>query len=118
MIDKSKYVVLDVETNGLSSMRDDLLSISLYRPDTEDFYSRFLPLELQKDVYTTYINGIKKRDLKDKTPANAHFERSDVCAVPACSVVAEARVAIILVDELLAKFGGDNLVEMKAHYDS
>ena len=68
MIDKSKYVVLDVETNGLSSMRDDLLSISLYRPDTEDFYSRFLPLELQKDVYTTYINGIKKRDLKDKTP--------------------------------------------------
>ena len=57
-------------------------------------------------------------DLKDKTPANAHFERSDVCAVPACSVVAEARVAIILVDELLAKLGGDNLVEMKAHYES
>jgi chorismate synthase len=55
-------------------------------------------------------------DLKDKTPANAHFERSDVCAVPACSVVAEARVAIIIVDELLAKIGGDNLAEMKAHY--
>ena len=55
-------------------------------------------------------------DLKDKTPANAHFERSDVCAVPACSVVAESRVAIILVDEFLAKLGGDNLVEMKAHY--
>ena len=55
-------------------------------------------------------------DLKDMKPANAHFERSDVCAVPACSVVAEARVAIILVDELLAKLGGDSLVEMKAHY--
>ena len=55
-------------------------------------------------------------DLKDLSPANAHFERSDVCAVPACSVVAEARVAIILVDELLAKIGGDNFVEMKAHY--
>ena len=55
-------------------------------------------------------------DLKDMSPTNAHFERSDVCAVPACSVVAEARVAIILVDELLAKIGGDNLVEMKAHY--
>jgi len=55
-------------------------------------------------------------DLKDKTPANAHFERSDVCAVPACSIVAEARVAIILADELLAKIGGDNLAEMKAHY--
>ena len=57
-------------------------------------------------------------DLKDKTPANAHFERSDVRAVPACSVVAEARVAIILADELLTKLGGDNLTEMKAHYDS
>jgi len=55
-------------------------------------------------------------DIKDMTPANAHFERSDVCAVPACAVVAEARVAIILVDELLAKIGGDNFVEMKAHY--
>lgn len=55
-------------------------------------------------------------DLKDMSPTNAHFERSDVCAVPACSIVAEARVAIILVDELLAKVGGDSLVEMKAHY--
>ena len=40
---------------------------------------------------------------KDNTPAVAHFERSDTCAVPACAVVAEARVAIILVDELLSK---------------
>jgi len=55
-------------------------------------------------------------DLKDMTPTNAHFERSDTCAVPACSVVAEARIAIIIVDEFLAKIGGDNLVEMKAHY--
>lgn len=55
-------------------------------------------------------------DLNDMSPANAHFERSDVCAVPACSIVAEARIAIILVDELLSKLGGDSLVEMKAHY--
>jgi len=55
-------------------------------------------------------------DIKDWSPANAHFERSDTCAVPACAVVAEARVAIILVDELLTKFGGDNFIEMKAHY--
>lgn len=55
-------------------------------------------------------------DIKDMQPANAHFERSDTCAVPACAVVAEARVAIILADELLTKIGGDNFVEMKAHY--
>jgi chorismate synthase len=50
-------------------------------------------------------------------PASAHFERSDTCAVPACAVVAEARVAIILADEFLSKFGGDSLTEIKAHYD-
>ena len=57
-------------------------------------------------------------DIKDMQPASAHFERSDTCAVPACAVVAEARVAIILVDELLSKLGGDNFVEMKAHYEA
>lgn len=55
-------------------------------------------------------------DIEDMQPASAHFERSDTCAVPACAVVAEARVAIILADELLTKLGGDNFVEMKAHY--
>ena len=55
-------------------------------------------------------------DIKDMSPAVAHFERSDVCAVPACAVVAEARIAIILADELLSKIGGDSLTEMKAHY--
>lgn len=55
-------------------------------------------------------------DIKDMKPASAHFERSDTCAVPACAVVAEARVAIILADELLTKLGGDNFVEMKARY--
>ena len=66
MIDKSKYVVLDVETNGLSSKRDDLLSISIFRPDNERLYNRFLPLELNDRVYTTNINGITKRDLRAK----------------------------------------------------
>lgn len=55
-------------------------------------------------------------DMKNMTPASAHFERSDVCAVPACAIVAEARTAIILVDEFLSKVGGDSLAEMKAHY--
>ena len=62
------------------------------------------------------MDSLATIDLKEMKPANAHFERSDVCAVPACSVVAEAKAAIILVDELLAKIGGDNLAEMKAHY--
>ena len=56
-------------------------------------------------------------DIKDMTPASAHFERSDTCAVPACAIVAEARVAIILVDALLSKLGGDSLDEIRARYE-
>ena len=68
MIDKSRYVVLDVETNGLSSEKDDLLSISIYKPDTNESIDRFLPLELQSSILTTEINGITKKDLKGRAP--------------------------------------------------
>jgi DNA polymerase III alpha subunit (gram-positive type) len=64
----NEYVVLEVETNGLSSVRDDLLYITIYQPDTGKIYNKFLPLELNSDVYTTYINGITKHDLKKATP--------------------------------------------------
>ena len=60
----SNYVVLDVETNGLESQRYDLLSISLYRPDTGATYSRLLPLDLNDDVYTTKYNGLRKEDIE------------------------------------------------------
>lgn len=63
---KQNYVVLDVETNGLNSNEYDLLSISIYDPFTNDIYNRFLPLDLNKDVYTTYINGITKDMLENK----------------------------------------------------
>lgn len=68
MVDKTKYVVLDVETNGLSSKRDDLLSISIFMPDKDVYLDRFLPLELQNCVLTTEINGITDKMLKGKSP--------------------------------------------------
>ena len=40
-IDSKKYVLLNVETNGLSSLQNDLLSISIYRPDDGKIYDRF-----------------------------------------------------------------------------
>ena len=64
MVNPEKYVVLDVETNGISCVRYDLLSISLYLPDKEKKYTRFLPLELNDEVFTTSINGITKSKLK------------------------------------------------------
>ena len=56
-------------------------------------------------------------DLIDYSQTTAHFERSDTCAVPACAIVAEARVAIVLADEFLKKFGGDSLKEIKHNYE-
>lgn len=46
----------------------------------------------------------------------AHFERSDTCAVEACAVVAEARIACVLADEFLNKFVGDSLKEIKSRF--
>ena len=53
-----------------------------------------------------------------KEEVQAHFERSDTCAVPACSVVAEAMVAIVLADAMLEKFSHDSIDEMKVNYSN
>ncbi len=63
-IDPKEYVVFDIETNGLSSRNDDILSISFFKPDDGKTYSRFLPLELSKVVKTTEKNGITKENLE------------------------------------------------------
>lgn len=57
-------------------------------------------------------------DFKDKSQSEAHFERSDVCAVSACAVVAQAMVACVLADVFLDKFGKDNLFEIKNSYEN
>ena len=53
-----------------------------------------------------------------KTPVQAHFERSDVCAAPACAVTSEAMAAIVLADNMLEKFSRDNLNDMKINYEN
>ncbi|MDY3049187.1 MAG: chorismate synthase [Rothia sp. (in: high G+C Gram-positive bacteria)] len=50
--------------------------------------------------------------------ARAHHQRSDVCAVPAAGVVAEAMVALVLADAALEKFGGDSIGETRRNMDS
>ena len=64
----------------------------------------------------TMVKPLKTVDKETLTECEAHFERSDTCAVEACSVVAEARIACVLVDELMQKFGSDSIEEMKRHY--
>ena len=66
-IDPTEYVVFDVETNGLKSRQNDLLSISFYKPDDNKEYSRFLPLEKNDKITTTQFNGITDKDLVGAT---------------------------------------------------
>lgn len=60
---KDKYVVIDVETNGLRYANDDLLSLSIYDPSSGECYNRYLPLDLQPLILTGYINGITPKTL-------------------------------------------------------
>lgn len=68
MVQREKYVVLDVETNGLQAKYYDLLSISIYKPDDGKMFNKFLPLEKQTEVLTTEFNGITKEMLENATP--------------------------------------------------
>ncbi|MDR7857170.1 chorismate synthase [Tissierella sp.] len=57
-------------------------------------------------------------DMITKEAAIAQFERSDICAVPSASIVAESMIAYILADELLKKIGGDFIEEIKVNFDN
>ncbi len=63
----------------------------------------------------TLKKALPSVDVGTKEPFDAAFERSDICAVAAASVVGEAMVAITLADAILEKLGGDSLGEMKAN---
>ena len=62
----------------------------------------------------TLMNPLKTVDLDTLEPVEASKERSDVCAVPACAVVAEGEVAFALANAYLEKFGHDNMADIRA----
>jgi chorismate synthase len=57
-------------------------------------------------------------DLNTKEKVQAHYERSDVCVVPAAGVIGEAVVALTLADAFLEKFGGDSMPELERNHRS
>ena len=63
----------------------------------------------------TLIKPLRSVDIKSKEEKLAHKERTDSCAVPAASIVAESMLCFVLADALLEKFGGDTMEQMKAH---
>lgn len=66
----------------------------------------------------TMKKPLKSIDLKTKEPCEAHFERSDICAVHSAAVVGEAVCSFAVANAFFEKFGGDSLEEVKAHYSS
>ena len=63
----------------------------------------------------TLIKPLRSIDIHSKEKKDAHKERTDSCAVPAASIIAESMLCFILADTLLEKFGGDSMTQLKAH---
>ena len=67
---------------------------------------------------STVPRALKTVDMSDGSAATGIHQRSDVCAVPAAGVVAEAMVALVLARAVLEKFGGDSVAETRRNIDS
>ena len=66
---------------------------------------------------STLAKPLESINLETKQPEEAAYERSDVCAVSAASVIVENVVAFEVARALVDKFGGDSLAEMRARYE-
>lgn len=77
-----------------------------------------LVVRAAKKPISTLRKPLESVNLKTKQPEEASYERSDVCAVPAASVIVENVVAFEVAGALVDKFGGDSLVEMKTRWDA
>jgi len=67
---------------------------------------------------STIPRALRTVDVATGAAAVAHHQRSDVCAVPAAGIVAEAMVALVLAEAVLEKFGGDALAETRRNVES
>jgi len=76
-----------------------------------------LVIRAAKKPISTLAKPLESINLKTKQPESAEYERSDVCAVPAASVIIENVVAFEVAAALVEKFGSDSLPEMQARAD-
>jgi chorismate synthase len=66
----------------------------------------------------TVPRALRTVDVATGEATAAHHQRSDVCAVPAAGIVAEAMVALVLAEAVLDKFGGDSVAETRRNYEN
>ena len=74
-----------------------------------------LVVQVSMKPIATLIKPLRSVDLISKKVKNAHKERTDSCAVPAASIIAESMLCFVLLDSILEKFGGDSLEQLKNH---
>jgi len=77
-----------------------------------------LVITAYKKPIATLRKGLPSVDLDTLEAHAAQYERSDVTALPAAGVIAEAMVALVLADALLEKLGGDSMAELRAHWQA
>lgn len=66
---------------------------------------------------STLMKALPSVNVSTGQAAQAHTERSDVCAAPSAAVVAESLLALVLADHVLQKFGGDSMQELQQRVD-
>lgn len=71
-----------------------------------------------KKPISTLRKGMPSIDLDTLEERTSQYERSDVTALPAAGVIAEAMVALVLADAVLEKLGGDSMEELLAHWEA
>jgi chorismate synthase len=102
-------------------MNDDLITrVSDRAGGTEGGMSTGTLLRVRAGMkpIATVPHALRSVDVATGEASEAHHQRSDVCAVPAAGVVAEAMVALVLADAMLDKFGGDSVSETRRNLDA
>lgn len=117
---------------GLAEMRGSAASDAIYHNRERGFYhgsnnaggleggmsnGEIVVVRAAMKPIPTLASPLDSVDLASKKEVKASVERSDVCAVPAAAVIAEAVVSFVLADALLEKTGGDSLAEIRARYE-
>lgn len=115
---------LDGGQNGQGPLPDRLKPASPWRRATnhaggiEGGMSNGMPIVARFHLkpISTLHHPLPSVDLITGQPVEAHYERSDVCVVPAAGVIGEAMVGLVLAEAFLLKFGGDHLEETRRNY--
>ena len=114
----------DIDSDEIHEIEKNSLGAIVRRTDraggTEGGMSNgeILRIKVAMKPISTVPKALDTIDVSTGEPAKAINQRSDVCAVPAAGIVAEAMAALVLADSVLEKFGGDSVQETKRNFEN